>query len=274
VTVKRKIKQTLPEQGAAFAVRLDDGRFGVCRVLRQAHGNDVRTLGEPSVLVACSSWIGEAIPDPAEPALRKILLQTHHLWNGQPEVFWANDPPPGNFQRIGTIPPTPEERKTKCDTLAGWEVCQMSPLFQWRWDHDREAVLAEDAREEEIEEQENRKRIEAATKDLKSLTLETLSAHRFFKNWKDYPPKEAIKASRALMKRTLKALAALGPKSKKDARRAVLQECIEGFNSLDATMGHFIETMERDDICSEFDLLVNACGLGDCENLADEWRDW
>ena len=54
---------------------------------------------------------------------------------------------------------------------------------------------------------------------------------------------------------------------------AVLQECIEAFNALDAEL-HFIETGEREDICEEFEAIVHACGLGGHEDLADRWREW
>ena len=55
---------------------------------------------------------------------------------------------------------------------------------------------------------------------------------------------------------------------------AVLQECIERFNSIDAEMDHFIETIERDDICEEVEAIVHACGLVAHEDLADKWREW
>jgi hypothetical protein len=36
----------------------------------------------------------------------------------------------------------------------------------------------------------------------------------------------------------------------------------------------FIETVEREDICDEFEAIVHACGLGNYKDLADRWRDW
>jgi hypothetical protein len=272
--VPRSKKQSLPEAGAAFMFRLPDGRYGVCRVLRQAHGNDVRWLGGPNVLVACSAWIGDAIPDPADPALRTILHLTHHSWNGQPEVLWTDEPPPPEFKPIGIILPTAEERKMKCDSSAGWESCPIQSFAQWRWEHDREALLAQDAAEAEQEQQELEARNAAIEADRRSTSLEKLSKYRFFANWKEYPPKEAIRASRVTMTKAVQALIALGPKGTRAKKKQILKDCIEGFNELDRTMNSFIETSARDDICSEFDLLVHACGLGEYENLADEWRDW
>ncbi len=56
-------------------------------------------------------------------------------------------------------------------------------------------------------------------------------------------------------------------------RMAILQECIEGFNTLDANLG-FIETDEREDICVEFEAIVHACGLGAHKELTHRWREW
>ncbi len=53
---------------------------------------------------------------------------------------------------------------------------------------------------------------------------------------------------------------------------AILKQCIESFNNLDAEMD-FIETVEREDICEEFEAIVHACGLGAYTDLADRWRD-
>jgi len=65
----------------------------------------------------------------------------------------------------------------------------------------------------------------------------------------------------------------LGPRASEKKRMAVLQHCIESFNELDAEM-QFIETIEREDICAEFEAIVHACGLGHCKGLADRWREW
>lgn len=271
----RSKKKALPEAGAAFVFRLEDGRYGVCRVIRQANGNEVRWMGGPNVVVATSAWIGDAIPDPADPALRPILQRNIRVYpDGQPDLMWADEPPPRDFKPIGIIPPTADERKMQCHGSGVWESCPDSLLSQWRWDHDREALLADEAREHEEFLREIDERNAAIDKDRRSMTLEKLAKRRFFPTWKDHPPKEAIRASRATMKQAVQGLIALGPKASKAKRKQVLKACIEAFNELDRTMNHFIETEERDDICSEFDLLVHACGLGGHENLADEWRDW
>ncbi len=65
----------------------------------------------------------------------------------------------------------------------------------------------------------------------------------------------------------------LGVDAPTQEKRAVLQRCIESFNALDAEH-HFIETVEREQIIEELTRLRYAVGLGEREDLADEWRDW
>lgn len=75
------------------------------------------------------------------------------------------------------------------------------------------------------------------------------------------------------MTETVDRLQELGPNSAQADRMKVLQRCIESFNELDA-QSYFIETVEREDICWEFEAIVRACGLGAHKDLADKWRDW
>jgi len=98
------------------------------------------------------------------------------------------------------------------------------------------------------------------------VTLDDLRGHTFFANWKDYPPLKVIRASRKVMAITVEALVELGPRASESNRMAILQRCIESFNILDAKM-HFIETVEREDICEEFEAIVHACGLGAHKDL-------
>jgi hypothetical protein len=105
------------------------------------------------------------------------------------------------------------------------------------------------------------------------VTLQDLLNHKFFPRWKGHPPAKAIRESRNLMASTVRKLLELGESASEDERKAVLQACIESFNQLDAKL-KFIATIEREDICEEFEAIVHACGLGRYENLADECHDW
>lgn len=150
----------------------------------------------------------------------------------------------------------------------------IQPLAQWRWDNDRDSVLAEDEIKDKEESQKRRRDQQDREEYLANITLNELRDHQFFPRWDEYPPKKAIRASRHIMTDTIQQLLDLGPAAPESDRMAILQDCIERFNSIDAEMEHFIETVEREDICEEFEAIVHACGLGAHEDLADHWRAW
>jgi hypothetical protein len=269
----RKKTVQLPSQGDAFAVPLADGRYGACRVILDASSEAARQKKFACVLVASSAWIGAEIPKCDDPALRPILCLTHHSHSGQRELIWINDPVPAGFVPLGRIDPTPEETAFKCFTFGGWASLMIQPLMQWRWDHDRAAVLAED-QAKKAKASEQRQLAEARRQaDRARVTLSDLLNHKFFPRWKGQPPAKAVRESRQLMASTVRRLIELGESASEDERKAVLQACIESFNQLDTKL-QFITTIEREDICEEFEAIVHACGLGRYENLADEWRDW
>lgn len=269
----RKKKIQLPAQGAAFAAPLADGRYCVCRVLLDTEGAKARELSTPYVLVAGSQWIGDEIPSAEDPALRPILHLTHHSWQGQPVVYWVDDPVPPEFVPIGTIPPTAEEMEIPCLTFASWYAVPLDAFGQWRWDHDREALLAEEAEAKAAKLRQLKEANEQRKAALRAMTLEQLQTRPFFPRWSGSVPEKPLRASRKLMKETVRRLLELGPSPGEEERIAILKWCIESFNDLDEKQ-QFIETIEREDICEEFDLIVHVCGLGHRENLADEWREW
>jgi hypothetical protein len=188
-------------------------------------------------------------------------------------MVWISDPVPDEFIPLGRIPPTPEETATECGAFSGWASMALQPLLQWRWDNDRAAVLEED-KENNAKAVALREKAAAERRAyLAGVTLTDLLTHEFFPGWEDYPPAEAARASRDLMTTTVRHLISLGESASEEERRAVLRWCIESFNELDARLV-FIETVEREDICEEFEAIVHACGLGPYADLADEWREW
>ncbi len=262
----------LPESGDAFAVPFDDGRFAVCRVILDATSDEARDWGQPVVFIAGSAWIGTEIPRVDDPALRPILHLNHHLYKNEPNILWVAEEVPGNFVPLGKIEPTVDEKARVRMTFGRWEHVAMQPLLQWRWDHDREAVLADDAVAKKAEAERYTIAQEQRNEYLGRVTLEELRRRRFFPNW-TIPLARFTRASRKLMLHAVERLLELGPSAREEARIAILQECIESFNALNDGTG-FIETDEREDICAEFEAIVHACGLGAHEDLADRWREW
>lgn len=269
---KRKKNVVLPTAGEVFACPLKDGRFGVCRVLRTSTDKESKEFGAASVLVAGSPWIGNELPQEPLEAMRAVLVLTHHAWKGQPHVHWVNDAVPENFVPIGVLEPTSKEQQMKCNSHGGWQGTPLQVLLQWRWDHDRDNLLAEEAKSQVPVKKPNLP-TETTRKQPKIPTLRELQKMKFFESWDGDQPVKVIRASRKIMKETVQALSQLNEKATENDRIKILQGCIEAFNQLDNSMDKFIDTILREDICDEFELVANACGLGN-RDLADQWRDW
>lgn len=269
----RKKKFPLPSQGDAFAVPLADGRYSVCRVILDNDSEAARRTKSSNVLVACSQWVGSEIPKADDPSLLPILCLTHHAWKGKPEILWISEPVPETFIPIGRIPPAESELSIVCNAFGGWGSMTVQPLLQWRWDNDRDAVLAEDA-EKLVRESDDRRKAALQRQDyLSQLTLNDLTTHQFFPNWDEYHSKRATRTARHIMQTTVRSLIELGESASEEDRMSLLQSCIESFNEFNTDV-EFIDTVIREAICEEFELIVHACGLGQHENLADEWRNW
>jgi hypothetical protein len=69
---------------------------------------------------------------------------------------------------------------------------------------------------------------------------------------------------------TVHELIELSKAASEEERLQVLEKCIESFNSLNGDQD-FIATLEREDICDEFEAIVHA---SPDEPLVDEWREW
>jgi hypothetical protein len=270
----RKRKAALPTAGAAFAFPLDDGRLSVCRVLLDGSSGRASEWRSKDIALVCgSTWIGDRVPAPDDPALRPILHLTHHLWADSPELLWVSDPPPSSFVPIGSIEPTLREQALPCSSFGYWDSFPVQVLAQWRWDHDRAAVTSEDASKREEEELRSAETQRARREYLATVTLEQLRERPFFSGWRPYQSARRVNASRQIMQDTVAALIALGPGAPRENRLAALERCVEAFNALDAR-SRFIETIEREEICEELEAIAHACGVGYVDNLADRWRDW
>lgn len=269
----RKKKPVLPPIGAAFAVPLEGGRYSVCRVLGDNSDKHATTCKDDVVLVAGCKWIGPQVPSADDPALRPILYLNHHSWKNVPNITWVSEAPPPELIPIGIIEPTAEEQATTCMSFGGWSTVMGQPLLQWKWDHERDEVLSEDAVKQKQASEARDKAQQERKQYLARITLEELKERPHFPTWKRYPPAKATRASRKLIAQTIKELIEQGKDAPEADRMAILQKCIESFNELDSEL-EFIETVEREDICEVFEEIVHACGLGNHQDLADEWRDW
>jgi hypothetical protein len=251
-------------------VPLSDGHFGLCRVLRTATEDERQTFGE-CILVATSSWRGSAPPDLDDPALREILRKTHHAWSGQLDVHFTADAAPPEYRLLGKIPPNESDLGLTTNALGRWSS-DIQVTAQWRWDHDREALLAEEA--EEARMKANRAAEEKRREEQRrsELAWEKLRTKTRFPTWPEHLGDDVVVASRQLFIEAVDGLATAGSKSGKRKARAVIRALVEGFNRLDEEHGHFIETVEREEICEEVADVALLAGLP--PNVADEWREW
>jgi len=140
--------EALPEPGTVFMFRMPNKMRSICRVLRHGIMNDRLYEGEPKALIAGSVWIGTEPPELDNPRLRELLVLTHHSWNADLHVGWVLDLPPLDFLVLGTLLPTAEDLLLDSIGQCGWEAFPMHAFMQWRWDHERDAVLQEDTEED------------------------------------------------------------------------------------------------------------------------------
>lgn len=269
-----KVSVPLPAPGTVFLFPLPNGLWSACRVLRHTTQEESKRIGAPMWVVAGSAWAGEAEPDLYDERLREVLVLTHHKWQKQRHILWQEGSPPEEFRALGTLPVTDEDTDETGTGHSGWQAYPVQAWLQWRWDHERDAVLAEDA----VQEAQRQVAIAAAPenyrKQLARLTLQGLLKKRRFTGWRGYVPKPLLQACRDYFQTAIEALIALGPSPSVRARIRILRECIRRLNSLDEQNSHFISTIEREDLCAAFDEIVYACGLHNCPDLADRWRDW
>ena len=271
--VKRPKQVAVPPVGSVFLMPLGDGRYGTCRVIRYGEESDGVSFGGVHALVVASRWIGTAVPSLDEPLLREPLIKTHHSWSNQVEAFFVMDEVPVDFQLLGTLLPTNEDMNLRCLSFGHWKSAPLHVLIQWRWDNDREALLADD----EVKRQKERATVLEKQRQrqnfLASVTLSQLRDKERFATWGGSVSDELIDVCRHIFAETIDSLLEFEGKPPKKSMVAAMKECVTRLNELD-TEQHFIETIEREDLCQEIDEIVHACRFPKEEGIADRWRDW
>lgn len=268
------MKEELPLPGAVFLAPLEDGRCGCCSVLRDSTNVKSPRMGLPNVLVAACNWIGAEPPSISDRELRSILHLNHHGWEGKPKIDWVFEPPPAEFRFLGVVKPNWRERRMQSDSFDCWENFPLQIMLQWRWDNDREALLAEEAKRDSHRTRQDEAEAVARKQHLASLTLDRLLADRRFLNWEESHKPEVVRASQQIFQDAIRSIRALGSEPNEGEVFSCLRRCIERFNDLNEEYSHFIETLEREQICECFEELVHAAGFGHHAGLADRWREW
>ena len=266
---RKYVLADLPEPGTVFAMPLADGRTGICRVLRREINH-----GVPYVLVAVSDWIASDPPALNDPAVRRMLFLTHHSWSGKPVMLWISDPPPQEFRNLGCIKVLPKDTKADCGSYSGWDSLPLQLLLQWRWDHEREKVLAEDAAKKDLEAAKRSITARKRSEYLATVSFADLLAKDLFPTWDEYPPKKAKEGCRRIVQSFIKNLDASPKPLTCDFARDQLKECVQELSKFDSEQKHFIETVEREDLHEVLEEVLHAAKFPElAENIAD-WRDW
>jgi hypothetical protein len=193
------------------------------------------------------------------------LILTHHNWTAVADVDWVGDPVPAAAVPLGKLDLTPEEAAIGSRGWSAWAAHPLQALLQWRWDHDRAAVLAEDERKEQ-EQQAARLEAEFGYRPLPQ-SLDELRRQRVYPGRNEYPSPEEIRLSRRIVRDLIDDLIALGPDAAEADKFDAFRRAIERFNETD-----FIDTAERDYLGELLGDIGDAAGLTDYDVIA--WRDW
>jgi hypothetical protein len=197
------------------------------------------------------------------------LILTHHNWDGRTNLLWVSERVPEDFILLGRIPLSNEDANAECDSCGGWENHRIQPLLQWRWDHEREAVLAED---EQKRQQEEASREETRYGYLPSLSLPELRRVTPFEGWTDYPSRKTLRQARSIVRDLIDELIELEGSGDEASMLDSFRRAVDRFNAIEAGDDPFIESVERDHLCHLFEQIADAAGLSDYDVSAG--RDW
>ncbi len=266
---------TLPEPGQLYALEVSKGIEVFFRVL--AAQGDTR----------CVVLIGDRESREPQPL-------NHHAWKRPMLGGWVSEPPPPALRSLGTVklrkgeaeqvlhPEVWVKLSTKTAELShkvlplrGWDLLLRDARLQWRWDHERAAVLTEDAKAELEKTAKFEAALAAAGKrkaTLQQKGVSSLSKKRFFAAWKGVVPAAMIKDAEAAMR---EAVLSLEGKSAKQATRR-LATLVRTFNKLDGRHGREFDTVDREDIMEAIGTVAFACGVDDdvFEDVIDAEREF
>lgn len=149
------LRVSLPRLGDVFQFEVKAGVAVLFRVV--ASEGDARCV----VLTRWSGPPRKTVPSPVD--VFKVQALKHHQWDRPMIGGWVTAPPPPSVVKLGNVKLRAEEPRRvlhprvwvtakkqtktmakKVLAMASWESLMRDARAQWRWDHEREAVLAED----------------------------------------------------------------------------------------------------------------------------------
>jgi hypothetical protein len=279
-----------PAAGSLFGFRTspfseyspsDTGRYAAFKIL--GSNADV-------VTVAVLEGIWTTPPTYSEASASPILREQRFTSAGRLAVFgvnaeWWNTEELKEVAFLGTVPLSDDERKIAKRLENGEPGSSYSTLNyanyhaegEWRWSHDRDALMAEVEKVKAKNEAARAAQEERYQNRLRHLTWDQLLAETPFSGWTPsppFPPDEFIAAARDVIHDACRDLKALGPKPRKAEVRAVLKRCVTWFNEADARFDGVIETEEREDICAVLEEMAFVARQKSLVDEIDTWREW
>jgi len=85
---------------------------------------------------------------------------------------------------------------------------------------------------------------------------------------------EMIKATNEVLNSYINNLKQLGDKPTEQDILECVEEVVVRLNELDEEYDHFIETMEREELCEFIIEAARIAGLECEEDITEEWREW
>ena len=276
----------LPEPGDVFALEVSKGTEVLLRV--------VAALGKTRCVVMTRHQGAPVKKAPQSAEVFQVQPVAHHDWNRPQLGGWVSEPAPSELRPMGVVPLRAGEtehvlhpetwvklaKKTaelshKVLPLCGWGVLISDARTQWRWDHERAAVLAEDAKLEREKQSKFEAALAAQGKRVATLQkkgVSSLKRKRFFGAWKGAVPAAMITEAEAAMR---DAVLSLEGKSPAQAARR-LATLVRSFNKLNGRHEHEFDTTDAEDIMEAVGTVAFACGVEDAvfDDVIDSVREF
>lgn len=260
------------QPGELLALDVAPARWAVLRVLAVEQGD---------ACVVMTGWSGPvgtplATLRRAEAVFAPQPL-SHHKWSRPALGAWVKPPPPGSLTPLGRLPLRRGEaakflhpstwvnapRKTadlasRVLPTSSWEQLLEQARKQWRWDHDRAGLLAEEeaaqvARVAAL--QAAMARNAEAERAEEAAGLDGLVRHRFLPAWVDEKPPALARAAEKLFRDAVKDLRQLPARSAPKRLRALVGE----LNALHAR--YELDGDDAEDLLDALERLLRATPL-------------
>lgn len=279
----------LPTAGTVFSFRTSPfSEFGQQETGRYA-AFKILSADEAMIVVGVLDGVWNAPPTLRQAAHLSILNEQRFACSGLAvfgvQAIWWVPTELLDLRSLGSVRVSGKEAKL-ADVIINYRIgarhaalraASTSAEGEWRWAHDRQALV------EENEKRLARSAAVSAAKEeryrnrLSKLTWDQLLAENPFERWSPsppFPPGEFTTQARKTIHDACRSLKAMGPKPRKAGVRAVLRECVTWFNDADEQAGGVIETEEREDICAVLEEMAFTAKQKSLVDEIEQWRTW